>query len=97
MFRQNDPSTADARATLPDAADPPHVKAFRALEAGCGMGDPAVDGAVRECCEERKLLMAAFERAVAAKQDQQGRTGGFGEEQSGAGVENYRRPQHQQA
>ena len=68
MFRQNDPSTADARATLPDAADPPHVKAFRALEAGCGMGDPAVDGAVRECCEERKLLMAAFERAVAKQQ-----------------------------
>eukprot|EP01045_Picozoa_sp_COSAG04_P062107 COSAG04_NODE_32274_length_252_cov_0.660131_1_plen_52_part_10 len=52
MFRQNDPSTADARATLPAAADPPPVKALRALEAGCGMGDPAVDGAVRECCEE---------------------------------------------
>ena len=68
MFRQNDPSTADARATLPDAADPPHVKAFRALEAGCGMGDPAVDGAVRECCEEKKLLMAAFEQYVAKQQ-----------------------------
>ena len=68
MFRQNDPSTADARATLPDAADPPLVKALRALEAGCGMGDPAVDGAVRECCEEKKLLTAAFQRAVAKQQ-----------------------------
>ena len=78
MYRNDDSSTKAARARLPDAGDPPPVKALRALEAGCGMGDPATDAAVRECCGERRALAEAFARHVAKQQAQAQQAPGSG-------------------